>query len=386
MTGSAHQSGELQGEWDAIVVGAGPAGGMTALRLASEGYRTLLVEAKAFPRAKVCGGCVNDRAWRGLARQGVTERLVRGGAVSLESMELVSRGGRVTFPLATMHAVSRSRLDEAIVEVAIEHGARFLCGTTAHVEGLSEDRQGRQVRLELPEGKSRVVGGRVVVCADGLAHASLRRHREFAPTVAARGRVGLGATVEETGGGPPEGMLRMVVAGQGYVGLTRVEGGRLSLAAAVEPELLQSCAGPWQAIEQIMVATGEAFNDAWRDARWVGTPVLTRSSPRVAAERLFLVGDAAGYVEPFTGEGIAWGLQSAELVVPLVARGIAAWDERLCDAWEQTWKRKVAGRQWMCRLLANVLKSPRALGWSMRLCRMVPAVPRAVARTLVQGG
>ena len=67
-------------------------------------------------------------------------------------------------------------------------------------------------------------------------------------------------------------------------------------------------------------------------AAWHGTPPLTNHPSRVAGERLFLVGDAGGYVEPFTGEGIAAALESASAVVPIAARACRNWDDSLATS------------------------------------------------------
>ena len=64
---------------------------------------------------------------------------------------------------------------------------------------------------------------------------------------------------------------------------------------------------------------------------WKGTPELTRRPVRLGAERLFAVGDAGGYVEPFTGEGVLWALSGARALAPLVARVAERWDPGLLD-------------------------------------------------------
>ena len=60
---------------------------------------------------------------------------------------------------------------------------------------------------------------------------------------------------------------------------------------------------------------------------------MTRQTWPLAQERLFLIGDAAGYVEPFTGEGIAWALSSAQAITPLALRAIEGWRPQLATDW-----------------------------------------------------
>src|SRR5262249_8439258 len=78
-------------------------------------------------------------------------------------------------------------------------------------------------------------------------------------------------------------------------------------------------------------------------------------------ERLFALGDAAGFAEPFTGEGIGWALQSAAALAPIAAHAARGWDPALQARWEQRWRRDVLSRQRSCRVIARLLPSPRIL-------------------------
>jgi flavin-dependent dehydrogenase len=81
-------------------------------------------------------------------------------------------------------------------------------------------------------------------------------------------------------------------------------------------------------------------------------------------DRVFRIGDAAGYIEPFTGEGMAWALAAAVAVVPLAERAAVAWQPSLEREWEQTYRRVVGRRQWTCHAAAAVLRRP----WLTRAC------------------
>jgi menaquinone-9 beta-reductase len=91
---------------------------------------------------------------------------------------------------------------------------------------------------------------------------------------------------------------------------------------------------------------------------WHGTLPLTRHNPLLAGWRLFVLGDAAGYVEPFTGEGIAWALTAAVAVAPLAEQARAAWDPRLATLWHRRYDVLIRRRQRLCRMLSGVLKRP----------------------------
>src|SRR5213078_4791567 len=99
---------------------------------------------------------------------------------------------------------------------------------------------------------------------------------------------------------------------------------QLNVAAAVEPALLAH-ATPADVVESIVAKAGAGVPPALRRAIWRGTPQLTSRPKRVAAERVFLIGDASGYVEPFTGEGMATAIESAVAVAPFVLEATKTW-------------------------------------------------------------
>ena len=152
---------------DVVVVGAGPAGSITALALARGGASVLLVDKSTFPRAKVCGCCVNPRALETLRSSGQGQLTARLGAVPLTSLTLGCDGRHATIRHPLGVAVSREAFDMALVTAAREHGVAFHPATTASL--LPAASSGfRELRLRR-DGRSWTVRGRFVVSATGLA-------------------------------------------------------------------------------------------------------------------------------------------------------------------------------------------------------------------------
>lgn len=366
--------------WDAVIIGAGPAGGMTAVRLAAKGYKVLLVEAKRFPRDKVCGGCLNRRAWSVLQSAGLDKTLERAGAIELSRLQLTCGGQTVDWSMPTMHAISRATLDQLIVEAAVARGAHFCMETYARVEpsaspghfsfasvsqpttdcvatDLASDLVSVQLKTRL--GNHAKVRAKVVIAADGLTHPSLGEVKQVSSRVASGSRVGLGTNLLYGGSGYPTGRLTMVVGRSGYVGVTRIEGERLNLAAALSPQSLQQGAEPGAVIARMLGDAKLEVPTGCESATWVGTPQLTRESQQCAARRIFLVGDATGYVEPFTGEGMSWALVGAVEVSQLAEQAILHWSDALAASWQRTWRTRVKQHQATCRGLSWLLKRPR---------------------------
>jgi flavin-dependent dehydrogenase len=372
--------------WDVVVIGAGPAGALAARQAAAAGLRVLLVDRKSFPRPKVCGACLNGKALAALEAAGLGGLVDRLGGVDLESLELrlVGRAMRIALPAGK--ALARAVLDAALVEEAIAAGAEFLPETTAAVEPGGG--AGRVVRLGR-QGRCTTVRARVVVVAAGLAGSCLGREPGLRTRVAAGSRLGAGCTVAAAAGCPDaygRGTIHMAVGRFGYVGLVRVRGGLLNVAAALDREFVRARGGPGGAAAAVLDEAGAPPVPALAGSSWQGTAALTRRTRPVAGYRLLLIGDAAGYVEPFTGEGIGSALSSAMAAAPLIIRGASApgWDASLEAAWCRLHRRLVSRRELLCRGLTAALRHPRLARAAFELAARSPAVSGTLVRRVYQ--
>jgi flavin-dependent dehydrogenase len=170
----------------------------------------------------------------------------------------------------------------------------------------------------------------------------------------------------------------MAVGRHGYVGAVEVEGGRVNIAAAVDPAFLKSEPSAGRAIHTVLQEAGVGTGPAFDTVNWTGTIPLTRRLLRPAARRIFVLGDAAGYVEPFTGEGIAWAFAGAESVVPFVKRAVDSYDSSLEDEWVQEHGRSIGRDQRWCRLLARLLRVPVITAPLVALLGRRPGLARPV--------
>lgn len=346
---------------DALVIGAGPAGASGACVLARQlgsGGRVLLVERSAWPREKVCGCCLGpagvrliDRhelvAWEPAPWTPVDAAEVR---VGREACEVAHPGGR---------AMARSVLDGAIVRSAVEAGAAFRSETIARVAQREEN--GWLVELMRGGEPSGLVHAPVVIAADGLTGSSISAIPELATRIARGGWIGVSTTLEDGSlRDLREGVVRMHVGPGGYAGLVRLPGERFALAAAVDPRVAKARGGAGALIEAILRDAGSVCD--LRERRLSGTGYLTRERARVALPGLLVVGDAAGYVEPFTGEGMTWAIASgveAGLLGAQAVRGRLA-IERVAAAWERWHAHEIRGRYVVCRGVRWVAHRPMA--------------------------
>jgi len=360
--------------WDAIVIGAGPAGSVSALSMARGGARVLLVERATLPRWKVCGACLSTGGLAILGSLGLSREVRARGGAPLETLALVAGGRRADVPLRGGVSLSRTELDVLLAEAAEAAGACLVQGARATVRDVVE---GARLVLVERRGEAEEHRASVVIDATGLGHAPGR--------VAPGSRVGLGATFDALDGAPPRGELRMVVGSSGYVGLVRLEDGRVNVGAAVDPVRL-GAARPAAVVDGILAEAGhEPLRIGGRAPHprhgWRGTPALTRRALETAGERLLRVGDALGYVEPFTGEGMCWALDSGVAAARIALRGCAAWHSGLQQEWRAHQLRTAARSRRLCRALAWGLRRPSLVGPAVALLRVAPALAAPFVRS-----
>lgn len=163
----------------------------------------------------------------------------------------------------------------------------------------------------------------------------------------------------------------------GYFGAVQLSDGSIDVAAALSPEKTRRLGGPGRAVRQLAIESGASADaDALERARWRGTPLLTRRR-NVESDRIFVIGDAAGYVEPFTGEGMSWGL-AAGLAVARHAHARLKRTYRSGE-WTREWERLARGRRSACRATALALRSPTLVAAAIVVANAMPSVAAALS-------
>jgi len=327
---------------DAVVVGAGPAGAATAILLAEQGLSVVLLDRARFPRDKICGEYLSPEGSRILDRLGVLSTVESRGARPLRGMRILAPDGTLLVgdypsdgpwqgyrPHAL--AVRRRSLDQALVERARQVGVSVREGVRV-VDLLREGRRVTGVVAEAvrpgprPTGAERLPA-RLVVAADGRTSVVAQRLGLRRPHPWLH-RLALVADVQGATGDPERGEI--VLAPPAYSILNPVSRGvgNLSLVVPIEEGRRHKAdlAGYFDRATRAL----PGFRERLRDARRIG-PVHALGPlaydvlpPREGG--VVMVGDAGGFLDPFTGEGIYAALRSAEVAAEVGARAVQTGD------------------------------------------------------------
>lgn len=368
---------------DVLVAGAGPAGSIAAIVLARAGARVLVVDREPFPRDKLCGDTLNPGAVRLLGRLGLAGGPLS-GAGRLQGMVVTGPQTRIdaTYGGDTHGlAVTRRQLDAWLLEHAIRAGARFEAGFIVRhplvershgvevVRGLVLTRPGETLRLPAT----------LTVGADGR-RSVLAREVGLTKRVRAPRRWAFGTYVHGVRG--MQAMGEMHVRHGWYIGLAPMPDGTTNVCVVTTPPL--ETRRPLDVIRRA-IASDEALAARFSTASF-GAPVRVLG-PLAAEVRapgvpgLLLAGDAAGFVDPMTGDGLrlamAGGMLSArEALRTLESGDYVAAIGRLADARAGLFGRKIRFNRWLRRLVA----SPRAVDWAGVGARVAPSIVRRAVR------
>jgi len=361
--------------FDAIVVGGGPAGSLTALLLVRLGWRVALIERRERYRSKTCGHCLNPRINALLRRHGLFHDITQLACGYTQQVRVhVPERAPVTMRHVASHGtgdrhepgllLNRALLDQFLIDQAQAEGvfihqpARAIKYDRQHTSitiqiNTTDERETRQLQAPL------VIGDGLRSCVarnTGLAdHAVIGRCFGFSFHVTDGQSTALSKQTME-----------MFITPGGYLGVVHQRNKTLHVGGLI-PNRKTTAAqrNPFEYVQQVATMFDVLRNTPLRDVAQGSCDAFCAVGPmpwrprHVANAHVALVGDAAGYVEPFTGEGMAWAMESAELFVRTVKdRKPGTWNAATARAYEHRWRRRIGARQRYCNLVAAALRRP----------------------------
>ncbi|HET6680734.1 MAG TPA: NAD(P)/FAD-dependent oxidoreductase [Gemmatimonadaceae bacterium] len=360
-----------------IVVGGGPAGASTAFGLARNGVDVLLIDRAHFPRDKPCAEYLSPEAARPLHEMGALAAIDAEGPAHLHGMRVRAPGGDVIHgEFAAAHgfhgfrdrglALRRTVLDAILLDRARAAGAEVVEGE--RVESLLVDARGAACGVATVDaaGARRERRAAFVVGADGLRsivarRAGLAHQRRWPRRVAV-----IAHATNVTGVGH---FGEMHVERDGYAGLADVGHGVTNVAVVVPFAQAGALRGDALGFLQRWLDRRPHLAPRLRGARYAEgarvTGPFASHARRAWAPGLALVGDAADFFDPFTGEGIFAALRGGELLAPYLCHALGAANDRDADAalaaYDRARRHLFAGKWRVERLIGSAVAMPAVM-------------------------
>jgi flavin-dependent dehydrogenase len=390
---------------DVAIVGAGPAGASLAARLARAGVEAIVLERLPAWRWRAGGVFASPAAVRALERLGLDPEALRRVTRPIPAMRLETLGGavvRLSYGAehggGTAVGFDRSALDPLLVGLARDAGADVRTGVT--VVGVHLGDGDPVLSLAGPDGAPTRLRARIVVGADGPRSVVARavgvdRPARLAPRIGltyhlADGPIapstdatgGDGRAAGEHGSADDDGRdARMRILRDGYVGIAPVPRGRVNVGIVLGPRWRPRlrAAGAARTVDTIVAAIPPTAEDAahWRSSQRceaiAGAVPLGGRVTRRAGPGWYVIGDAAGFLDPFTGEGLHRALVSGELASMAIR---SALDGRASGwaAYERSMRGRFAAKDLVTWLIQAFLARPVAFEYAARRLAARPSV------------
>jgi len=400
--------------YDVIIAGGGPAGSSAAIELTSNGARVLLVEEKTFPRAKLCGEFISPECLTHFKRLGVLDQMTSAGGTALSETVFYSRRGHsVAVPTewfgsgATALGLSRSEMDRKLLDRAKDAGVVVL--EDAHASGLIRER-GSVLGISV-KTVSAVNQYRSLVTIDATGRTmALARHAGHIDA-----QVGRGGMTRKKKKKPPfvafkahlenacvaEGVCEIYFYSGGYGGLSGVEGGASNLCFIVSADDVRRHGSDPEVVMREVVMKNARANCTLANARarthWLSVSLESFGRRTLTpAPGLLTIGDAAAFIDPFTGSGMLMALESGEVAAEIVSRHLPMFrqDSRselsgiatLAADYRTEYSRRFNSRLRLSGLLRRAAFVPRLAETAMLLFGSSARLRRRLARATRQPG
>jgi flavin-dependent dehydrogenase len=386
--------------YDVVIAGAGPAGASAAIHLAARGASVLLVEQKKFPRAKLCGEFISPECLPHFERLGVADQMMTAGGALLSQTVFYSRNGRnVTVPSEWFRGngsalgLSRSEMDHKLLERARAIGVEVLEDT--HAASLFTEAE-RVCGVGFKSGdQSTSCQALVTIDATGRTRALARRlngdgrksKKSQPPFVAFK------AHLEDTS--VAAGTCEIYFYSGGYGGLSSVEHGLSNLCFIASAKAVRDCgADAERVVREVVTRNARAaltLAHARTRSEWLAVALESFGRQEtVPAAGLLTIGDAAAFIDPFTGSGMLMALESGEVAANAILAHLpglrqGASFSALAREYHTEYQKRFSARLRVCALLRRAAFVPCLAEASIRLFGASHRVRRALARATRNG-
>jgi len=370
---------------DVAVVGGGPAGALLATHLARAGQRVVVLEATPTWHWHAAGVFASPAAVAELRAADVPAETLRVVARSIPAMRVETRDGtmfRLTYGAGSESdppvGFARWALDPALLAMAVAAGAEVRRPASVTAVRSASGPDPAQLTIRGRHGEESTLLARIVVGADGHRSVVARTLGVDRPALLGA-RIGFSWHIHDADDDPPRD-ARMVLLDGAYCGLAPVPGGRINVgivlaSARWRAALAARGAAVLGADVLRAIPSAQGVAEPWRTGEPVdaiaGAAPLGHRVTRRAGAGWILVGDAAGFLDPFTGEGLHRALVSARLGAEATAAALRAGThasarDRALGAYDRSMSRRFATKDIVSLIVQAFLERPALFEYAAR--------------------
>ena len=379
----------LSNQFDVAIAGGGPAGSSAAIQLALTGARVLLVEQKKFPRPKLCGEFISPECISHFERLGVADRMLAAGGASISNTVFFARGGASVRlpsewfkPGVAALGLSRSEMDQRLLERAKEVGVTVV--ENAYAAGLlhnGDAAAGLNVKVD---DNLHSCMATITIDATGRNRA-LAKQRDRQPHVKPKL---VAFKVHLKNARLNEGDCEIYFYPRGYGGLSRVENETSNLCFIVSAcDVRRLRSDPETVMREVLTQNQRAaftLSDARTCSPWLSVSLTGFERHSVVPQPgLLSVGDAAAFIDPFTGSGMLMALESGELAADTISRHLPH-ISTIAREYRAAYSKTFQSRMRVAGLLRRAAFLPGFAGAAIRLAGISSHVRRQLARATRQ--
>lgn len=393
-----------------IIVGAGPAGASLAIRLAKESFDVCLIEREKFPRQKLCGEFISPECLRHFEAFGVLEAmLAAGGEPITKTVFYEPRGKSISVPskwfgteIQNALSLSRAATDFHLLKKAGETGAEVLEETQV-VGLLIENLKVCGVKIRTKDGQTKEIFADLTVDATGRAKILTKlAAREFsrqkretqkknnsksAPVRNLKSKIQnsfVGFKTHLQNASVEKGVCEIYFFRGGYGGLSEVENNLANHCFLLRADLVKKYGDAQRIVEKVVFQNRRAFQtmkNATPVFDWIAVSVDNFGANDLnPAKNLFTVGDAAAFIDPFTGSGMLMALESAQILAKLFSENVSA-SEKIANNYKILHNEKFQKRLRICSIMRQAAFVPKLAGFAISALNLSENARRILARS-----
>ena len=390
----------MHADYDAIIIGGGPAGAAAAVLLAQAGHSVAVLEKASFPRRKVCGEFISATTWPLLRELGVADTLKRSTGPIIRRVGIFARTAQLAAAMAPVLndeigygcAVGREVLDTVLLERAHAAGAKIWQPWT--LAAYAHAGAGYTCTIkERGSGRLRTLQAPLLIAAHGSWESGPLPTQDFRTPPRSSDLLGFKAHFREANLAAD--LMPLLAFPGGYGGMVHTGAGRISLSCCIRRDQLESCRRRWpqhRAGGALLAYVGAhcagvaaTLSGATLDGSWLAAGPIRPGIRGFGAEGVFTIGNAAAEAHPIVAEGISMAIQSASLLCePLIARRSSTLTPAALASvrkdYAHAWRRNFAPRLRAATVYAHLFMRPISSRTAVAVMKQFPSLLTLGAR------